>query len=49
MGGLVVFRKLKPDSHLPKKFALFALLKPFKNDEEWFLFHLKIPFRSQDI
>ena len=41
--------KIKLDSHLPKK--LFCLLqwKPFKNDEKWFLFHLKSSLRSQDI
>ena len=27
----------------------FWLLKLFKNDEKCFLFHLKTPFRSQDI
>ena len=41
---------LKSDSHLPKKFVLFASLKrPFKNDEKCFLFDLKSPFRSQNI
>ena len=32
-----------------KKIALFASLKPFKNDEGCFLFHLKSSFRPQDI
>ena len=29
--------------------AIFGNLKPFKNDEKCFLFHLKSSFRSQDI
>ena len=35
----------------PSKKNLFYLLhwKPFKNDEKGFLFHLKSPFRSEDI
>ena len=38
------------DSHLPKKFVLFASLKAsFKIDEKCFLCHLKSSFRSQDI
>ena len=32
---------LKSDSHLPKKFVLFADWKLFKNDEKCFLFHLE--------
>ena len=31
-----------------KKIVMFDL-KPFKNDEKCFLFHLKSSFRSQDI
>ena len=40
---------LTSDSQLQKK--LFHLLqwKSFKNDEKWFLFHLKSSFSSQDI
>ena len=40
---------LKSDSNLPKKFCYLLHWKPFKNDEECFLFHLKSSFRSQDI
>ena len=29
--------------------AIFDNRKPFKNDEKYFLFHLKSSFRSQDI
>ena len=36
------------DSHLPKKIVLFAS-KPFKNEENCFLFHLKSSIRSQEI
>ena len=39
---------LKSESHLKKLFYLLQW-KPFKNDEKWFLFHLKSSFRSQDI
>ena len=44
-------KRLKSDSHLPKKKKLHYLLhwKPFKNDEKCFLFYLKSSFRSQDI
>ena len=31
----------KSDSHLPKKLSYLRHWKPFKNDEECFLFHLK--------
>ena len=40
---------LTSDSHLPKKFVLFAWLKVLKNDGKCLLFHLKNSFRSQDI
>ena len=39
--GCVVI--LNSDSHLPNKFVLW---KPFRNDEKYFLFHLKSSFRS---
>ena len=39
---------LKLDSHLPKKKFLFASMIALKNDEKWFLFHLKRSFDSQD-
>ena len=42
-------KNLKLDSHLPKKFVSFALLKAFKNDKKCFLFYLKSSFRSQNI
>ena len=35
--------------YLLKKFVLFVLMKPCKNDENYFLFHPKSSFRSQDI
>ena len=41
-------RFLNSDSHLPKTIVLFASL-PFKNDEKYFLFHLKSSFCSEDI
>ena len=37
----------KLDSHLPKKLSYLLHWKPFKNDEECFLFHLKSSFHSQ--
>ena len=37
---------LKTDS---KSETIFDKRKPFKNDEQCFLFHLKSSFRSQDI
>ena len=40
---------LKSDSYLQKKFVLLLDWKSFKNDEKWFLFHLKSSFHSQDI
>ena len=40
-------KDLKSDSHLPKKYVLFASLKAL--DDKSFLFHLKSSFRSQDI
>ena len=36
-------------SHLPKKKICFRWWKPFRNDEKYFLFHLKSSFRSQDV
>ena len=39
---------LKSASHLLKKFVLFGW-KPFKNDEIFFLFHIKSFFCSRDI
>ena len=44
----ILLEKLKSDSHLPKKFVLFASLKALKNDEKFSLFRLKSSFRSQD-
>ena len=41
--------RLKLDSHFPKKIVLFALWKPFNDDEKCFLFHRKSSFGSQDI
>ena len=38
--------KLKGDSQV---WDIFGNWKPFKNDEKFFLFHLKSLFRSQDI
>ena len=38
----IIELNLKSESHL-------FTLKPFKNDEKCFLFHLKISFRSEDI
>ena len=35
---------LKSDFQLAEKFALLLQLKPFKNDEKCFLFHLKNTF-----
>ena len=32
-----------------KNYFYFLQWKPFKNDEKYFLFHLKSSFRSQDI
>ena len=32
-----------------KSGTIFGSWKPFKNDEKWFLFHLKSSFLSQDI
>ena len=43
------FNPLKSDSHVPKKFFYLLRWKPFKNDKKCFSFHLKNPFRSQDI
>ena len=41
---------LKMDFYLPKQFILFDSVKePFKNDEKYFLCHLKSSLRSQDI
>ena len=40
---------LKSTADLQKKLSYLLHWKPFKNDEECFLFHLKIYFRSQDI
>ena len=34
---------------LPSIKSLFYLLKPFKNNEKYFLFHPKSTFRSQNI
>ena len=45
----VIKELLKSDSHLPKKFVLFASMKILKNYEKFFLFHLKSFFRFQDI
>ena len=42
-------KSLNSDSHLPKIFCYLLNLKSFKNDEKYFLFHLKSSFRSQDI
>ena len=42
-------RKFKLGSHLPKKFFYLLQWKPFKNDENCFLFHLKSSFHFQDI
>ena len=39
----------KLNSHLSKKFFYLRQWYPFKNDEKYFLFHLKSSFRSQDI
>ena len=39
----------KIDSYLPKKLLYLIQRKTFKNDEKWFLFHLKSYFSSQDI
>ena len=39
---------LKRDSYVPKT-VLLLQWKPFKNNEKCFLYHLKSPFRSQDI
>ena len=36
----IVILKLKSDYHLPKKMHYLLHWKPFKNDEESFLFHL---------
>ena len=54
--GLLVFfliftvmRSLKSDSHLPIFFYLLQRWKVLKNDEKYFLFHIKSNFRSQDI
>ena len=42
--------RLKSDSQLPKKNLHYLLhWTYFKNDEKYFLFHLKSSFRSQDI
>ena len=35
---------LKSDSHLQKKLCYLLHWKPLKNDEKWFLFHLKALF-----
>ena len=35
---------LRSDSHLPKKYVLFASVKALKNDENAFYFILKAPF-----
>ena len=42
-------RKLKVGLPSSKKMHYWLHLKPFKNYEECFLFHLKCCFRSQDI
>ena len=42
-------KKLKLDSHLPKKLHYLLHRKPYKNDEECSLFHLKSSFSSQYI
>ena len=43
------FQKLKSDSHFRKKNCFYLLqLNPFKNDEKWFLFHVKSFVRSWD-
>ena len=44
-----IYLTLKSDSHLPKKMRYLLHWKSFKNDEECFLSHLKISFRSQGI
>ena len=36
-----IFESLKPDSHLSKKLCYLLRWKSFKNDEKYFLFHLK--------
>ena len=41
--------RLKVGVSPSKRFAWFDSLKPFKNDEECFLFHIKSSFCSQDI
>ena len=43
------FTILKSHSHLPKKLCYLLDWKPFKSDENCFLFHLKMSFLSQDI
>ena len=43
----MVLKKLKSDSHLPKKLVLLASMKA--RGETCFLFHLKSSFNSQDI
>ena len=44
-----IILNLKSYSHLPKKLFYLLQSKPFKNDENCFLFHLKSSFRSEDI
>ena len=47
---IIVKVPFKSVSHLPKRFYFYLLQwKPFKNDENCLLFHLKSSFRSQDI
>ena len=43
------WKSLKSDSHLPKNPFNLRQWKPFKNDEKWFLFHLKSSPPPQDI
>ena len=45
----IILTKLKSDSHLPKKLCQLLDWKPFKNDNKFFLFHLKSFFLSQYI
>ena len=43
-----IYLRLKSGSHVPKKLFYQLQRKPFKIDEKWFLFHLKIFFHYQD-